>query len=113
MTQQIQHGDQITYTAGGAITAGTIYRPVGAAAAAAGVNVTTGVSGDLISAAFEGVFTVTKAAGASENWAVGDKVYANSTPAGTKTATSNPCLGICVEAAATGATTGKVKLCSF
>jgi len=113
MPLQIQEGSVIGVTAGGTVTAGAIARLVGAAAAVAGVYVSSGSSGQTVQVALEGVFTVAKAAGAGEAWAVGDKIYANSTPAGTKTATSNPALGVCVAAAATGATTGVVKLCSF
>ncbi len=66
--------------------------------------------------ALEGVFTVTKKAHATA-WTAGRKIYANTTggavvAVGAATGTNVP-LGIAVEAAATGATTGKVRLCTF
>jgi predicted RecA/RadA family phage recombinase len=115
MPLQIQDGDVIGVSATGGCTAGTI----------AALNEIAGVYLDTYAAAstntnvpvaLEGVFSVTKKAGANLDFAVGEKVYALSTGGAYKavmTATGGTLpLGIAVEAAVTGATTVKVKLCT-
>lgn len=59
----------------------------------------------------EGVYNVTtKVASAANDWAVGDPVYITSTGDFTEAATGNHYAGRAWEAAATGATTGKVRI---
>jgi predicted RecA/RadA family phage recombinase len=102
-----QDGKIITFTATGAFTQDTIY----AATDVAGVNLETGVTGDLQPVAFCGVFTgLTKTAGTGEAQTIGQALYATSTGAITTTAGSNAVLGWAVETAVTGATTGSVNL---
>ena len=55
----------------------------------------------------EGIFTgLAKTSGTGEAFAVGDRLFwDNSTKKLTKTSTGNLCVGVCLEVAATGATT--------
>jgi predicted RecA/RadA family phage recombinase len=109
MSLQMQEGNIIKVTAGGTVTAGNIC-PL---QECAGVYVSSGGSGDVVAVALEGVFEVPKKAGATLDFAVGEKVQTLTTGGNERavaTGGSEP-LGIAVEAAATGATTVKVKLC--
>lgn len=109
MAKQIQEGNAINVTLGGTVTAGDIV-PL---AEVAGVALASGGSGEVIAVALEGVFEVAKKAGATLDFAVGEKVQTLTTGGverAVATGGSEP-LGIAVEAAATGATTVKVKLC--
>lgn len=105
----LQPGDVIDYTCAGNITLGNVV-PL---SECAGVALLSGVTGAVIPVALSGVFEVTKKAGATLDFAVGEKVQTLTTGGVEKavaTGGSEP-LGIAVEAAVTGATTVKVKLC--
>lgn len=109
-TNYLQEGDVINYTAGGAITSGAIV-PLAECAGVALASATG--SGAVIPVALEGVFTVAKKAGATLDFAVGEKVQTLTTGGVEKavaTGGSEP-LGIAVAAAVTGATTVDVRLC--
>jgi predicted RecA/RadA family phage recombinase len=108
-TNYNQDGDVINYTAGAAITKGAIVKMTevcGVAIAAA-----TG-SGAVIPVAVEGVWTVTKKAGATLDFAVGEMAYSLTTGGVEKAVATGATvpIGYAVEAAVTGATTVKVKL---
>jgi predicted RecA/RadA family phage recombinase len=108
MPLQIQEGKIKEVTLTGNATAGQIC-PL---QECAGVYLNSGVSGDVVPVALEGVFEVPKKAGATLDFAVGEKVQTLTTGGVEKavaTGGSEP-LGIAWEAAATGATTVKVKL---
>lgn len=115
MPLQIQDGDVIGVTATAGCTAGAIWNGDGIAGvfldtyAAASTNTNVPV-------ALEGVFSVTKKAHA-DGWAIGEKIYSLTTGGVNKavaaaTGSAIP-LGIAVAVAATSATTGTVKLCTF
>jgi predicted RecA/RadA family phage recombinase len=111
MPLQYGEGNIINVTTAGNVTAGNIC-PL---TEIAGVYLDTGTTGAVIPVALEGVFVVAKKAGATLDFAVGEKVQTLTTGGAEKavpTGGSEP-LGIAVEAAATGATTVKVKLCSW
>lgn len=79
------------------------------------VALETAASGVAYAAAAEGVFTVTKKAGATLDFAVGEYAYALTT-GGVEVAVptgGTEAVGFAVEAAATGDTTVKVKLDRF
>lgn len=102
-------GNVITVTAptGGA-TEGAIYR----GADMAGVYLTTKSAGASVAVALEGEFVLAKTAGVALS--VGEKLYATTAPAVTSaTGASNLPIGICTLAAATGASTARVKLDLF
>jgi len=103
--------DVITVTAAtGGVTGGAIWR----GDEVAGVYVQSATGGDLVGVAVEGGATVTKAAGATTAFAVGQKAYATTGATATPvTGANNLPLGFAVEAAATGATAVKIKLCTF
>lgn len=106
----VQEGNVIDVTAGGDITQGTI----AVLESCAGVYTKSGVSGDVIPVALTGVFSLTKIAGASEGLAVGRKVYTTATGRVTTVATgTRKPLGFAAAAAATGATTCRVRLHAF
>ena len=110
-TTYVQKGDVIEYTATGNITKGAIV----VLTDFAGVALNTVVTGGICEVALEGVFTVTKKAGATLDFAVGEKVQTLTTGGVEKavaTGGSEP-LGMAVAAAVTGATTVTVKLCRF
>lgn len=105
MRNYVQRGENLTLTApyavasGGGFLVGSIFA-VASAAAANGATV-VGVT--------EGVFDLDKATG--EAWTVGQKIYwDNTAKKTTTTSTSNTLIGVATKAAATGATTGNVKL---
>ena len=109
-TVQVQPGKILTVTAGGAVTSGSVQEVgndfIGVALAAASGS---GVDYPL---ALEGVFTVGKKT--SETWAVGDKVYWDSSNAwASKTyvaAAADAFLGVATAVAGSSVTTGNVKL---
>lgn len=109
MKNFVSDGKTITITAGGAITSGDLDE----LGNMMGVAQNDAASGESVVYAIEGVFTVTKATGTA--WAVGDKVDFDSS-AGNSTVGLTPAAGdvadygVCMEAAASGATTGIVKL---
>lgn len=112
----IQDGKTITITAAtGGATQGNIYKGTHRG----GVYLGTVGGGESVGLALEGVFSLTKKAGATLDFALGEKVailttggvekaHPYSTGAGATVA-----LGHAIEAAATGATTVKVKLDTF
>jgi len=74
-----------------------------------GVCLDDGVSGTNVAVGVKGVFNVLKTAGTA--WTVGQAIYYKaSTDAGITLAAGNTPLGICVEPAASAATSGKVRL---
>ena len=109
-TNLIADGDRIPFTAAGNITAGKIVVMTAGQKGCAGVAMETVTTGSVVAVAVRGVFEVTKAAGATLDFAVGEKVYTTSTGAATPTATGNTGLGIAYAAAVTGATTAQVLL---
>lgn len=113
-TNYLGVGDVIEVTAGaGGVTKDTIYKGTNRG----GVHLATAASGVSTPVALEGIFTVTKKAAATLDFAVGEKVYILTTGGVNKavpvTGGSTISLGFAVEAAATGATTVKVKLAGF
>lgn len=108
MNNYIQDGHRISVTLAAAKSAGAI-EDFGNIV---GVYAETGVTGDVVPVVLDGVFQLTKKAGASEALSVGEKVYLSAAGAITvssATGTNNPA-GVAVETAATGATTCKVRL---
>jgi len=107
-TNLVQDGDVISYTAPGNITKGAIV-PL---TECAGVALNTVTTGGICQVALAGVFTVTKKAGATIDFAVGEYVQTLTTGGVEKAVATggSECLGMAVEAAVTGATTVKVKL---
>lgn len=109
-----QAGDVITVTAGaGGVVKGDIWGGTDFG----GVYTDTAASGQPVGVLLEGVVTVSKKTGTGQDFAVGEKVYRLATGTGkaapvTGAGTKIP-LGMAVEAAVTGATTAKVKLCRF
>ena len=74
-----------------------------------GVAIADGVSGTACAVAVKGVFNVAKTTGAA--WVVGASVYFDGgTGKGTVDADGSPAFGVCVEAAGSSATSGKVRL---
>jgi predicted RecA/RadA family phage recombinase len=107
MKNFIQEGEVIDFTAAGTVTAGTGVL-IGTRL---GIPVTSGVSGDKIALAVEGVFEHAKNTGAGTALTVGGIVYWDDAAKKiTGVASGNTAIGWAVEAAATGDTTGKVKL---
>lgn len=109
-TTLVAEGDRIPFTAAGNITAGQIVVMLAGTTGSAGVAMDTVTTGAVVPVAVTGVFTVTKAAGATLDFAVGERVFTTSTGAATPTATSNTGLGFAYAAAVTGATTVQVRL---
>lgn len=104
----VQNGSTIRVTAPtGGYTAGTMVSLVNMVGV---VSETVAASATAVLVT-EGVYTVTaKKAGAGEAWAIGDDVYLTATGDLTETATSNVFAGTVWETAATGATTGKIRI---
>lgn len=112
MAFQLADGDRIKVTLSGTVSAGAVY--VGDSLA--GIYLQSGVSGDVVPVALEGVFTVTTtAAGAASKFtAVLDKVYATSS--GKASNTAGTPLGHTIEASAStsgGGESIKVRLGTF
>lgn len=113
MPIEIQDGRVIGVTATAGCTAGEIW----AGAEIAGVYLDTYAAASTntnVPVALEGVFSVTRKA-ATQAWSIGTKVYTLTTggaEVAVSTGGSEP-LGIAVAAAASGATSGTVKLCTF
>lgn len=103
----IECGDVFQYTnaTGATITAGTVVK-IGSVVGVALVDIADGATGSVMT---EGVFSLPKATGAG--WSVGDTLYWDDTAKKfTKTDTGNTFAGYAFEAAASGDTTGLVKL---
>lgn len=101
----VSSGDKINVTLTGTVTHSTIHDFTDFA----GVYLNSGVSGDLVPVAVEGIFTLTKD---SSTITAGQKLYSDGTDV-TTTSSSNTPIGFATEAAATGAATVKVKLSAF
>jgi predicted RecA/RadA family phage recombinase len=95
MKNYVQNGSNLTITAGAAISSGDFV----VTGDLVGVAVTDAASGDSVALSCYGVFTGTKASGAS--LAVGDVAYLNSTGKITNTATSNDAVGLVVAVTST------------
>ena len=115
-TNFVQNGETLQYTCTGAVTSGD-FVPLPAAGTGqkcVGVAKVSGVTGDVITLDVEGVFSVsTKKAEPTAGiggWRVFDDIYLTSTGDFTDTATSNGYAGVAWEAAATSATTGKIRI---
>ena len=110
-TNYTGEGDVIDYTTVGDITKGAIV-PL---TECAGVALDSGTTGAVIPVALEGVFTVTKKAAATLDFAVGEYVQSLTTGGVVKAVATggSESLGVAVAAAATGDTTVSVKLCRF
>jgi predicted RecA/RadA family phage recombinase len=107
MKNYVQPGNIITLTAPYAVTSGDGLL-VGAIF---GVAAGTAALGDPVETALEGVYDMKK--GASQAWAVGDKIYWDNTAKNTsKTLTSNTLIGVATDVVAGGATDliGRVRL---
>lgn len=105
MKNYVQDGDTLTLTAPYAVTSG------GGALVGAmfGVAVGDAANGALVALRTTGVFSLAKTTGAA--WTVGQKIYWDNTAkecAGT--ATGNTLVGVATAAAASGDTTGIVRL---
>lgn len=103
----IQDGEVIDITASGTVTSGSpiLY------GTRLGIPLKSGVSGDVIPTAFEGVHQLTKATGAGTALTLGGIVYwDDSAKKITGVSSGNTAIGWAVEAAGTSAATGKVKL---
>jgi len=106
-TNYIQDGDTLDFTAAGTITSGTPFL-MGIRLA---VPLKSGISGDVVPVAVEGVFNLTKNTGAGTGWAMGAAVYWDAaTSKVTGVSTSNTLIGYGAAVAAVGDTTGAVKL---
>lgn len=100
----IQEGDVIEVIAGASFTAGSLFRH----GSLVGVCLNSGVSGDKIQLALEGVFDVAKASGAIS---AGAPVYfINASSDVTATASGNTFCGHAVVAAISGDTTARIRL---
>jgi predicted RecA/RadA family phage recombinase len=109
MAHSISNGEVFNYTCTGAVTNGALL----IIGDTPGVALTAGTTGDVIAVALEGVFTLTKKAAASTNWAAGGQVYYVTTGGVNKltgVAAAGKQIGTGWAAAVTGATTGSVKL---
>lgn len=102
----IQDGDILDLTApSGGVVGGSTYK-IGSIIAVALASVAEGLP---FAGATEGCYTLAKATGAA--WAQGDLLYwDDSGKAFTKTSSGNTKAGVAIAAAASGDTTGKVKL---
>lgn len=106
-TNYIATGEQLDYPAAGAITSGS---PV-LIGTRLGVPLKSGISGDVIPMAINGIWTLTKNTGASTNWVQGGPVYWDAgTSKVTGLVTGNTLIGFGAEIAGTADATGKVKL---
>ena len=109
-TTAIQRGDVLTLTApGGGFTAGVAV----AVSSLVVVPKNTAASGVLTDCDVEGVHTLAKATGAT--WSEGQVLYFDTSTANFKTATNATAFraGVATAAAASGDTTGKVRLCNI
>lgn len=112
-TTYIQEGKTVTVTTPtGGYTSGQ-FVPLPAAGATQkmiGVSSAAYAAGETAVLLTEGVYNCTKLAGAGEAWLVGDDLYAATGMTMTEVATANGYAGVAWEAAATGATTGKIRI---
>lgn len=108
-TTQVADGKVINYVAGATIAAGAVV----VSGDTVGIALVSGVSGDTIAVAIEGVWQVTKVAGTA--WVQGDALAwdasATAFQKGPTPASGDVLLcGLAYTAAASGATTGQIKL---
>lgn len=106
MKTYVQPGDTITITAGATIASGDGVLTDGLF----GIATDSVVSGDLLTLVTAGVVTVAKTTGTA--WTVGQPIYwdVSAAKAVTTSTAGDPEIGVCVVAAASGATTGAVLL---
>ncbi len=106
MENYVQPGEVLTLTApSGGVVAGTPYK-IGSLIVIALISVAQTLP---FTALVRGVATVPKATGAT--WSEGQKLYWDDSAKNfTETNTSDTLAGVAVEAALTGATTGKIRL---
>lgn len=107
VTNYVAEGDSLTLVAPYAVSSG---QGAQFGANLFGVAIATYTSGQTGVFRSEGVFDLTK--NTTGAFAVGDRLYWDNTNKRlTTTTTGNICVGIAVEAAATTAATGRIKLC--
>lgn len=99
-------GAQITYTATGNVTEGTLVQFTNAV----GVALNTVTTGSNVPVAIVGEFSLTKTAAADTGFTQGDAVYVTSTGKINNTATGDKFVGFATAAAVTGATAVNVIL---
>lgn len=105
----VQEGDVLTLDPGATVASGAIAELGTPIAPFAGVSLSTGASGTDSAFAVYGVYNIAKTTGTA--WVVGQPIYwKGSTLKGITDPTGNLRVGICTEAAASGATSGKVRL---
>ena len=109
MAYSVSNGAKLNYTCTGDVSDGALL----IIGDTPGVALTSGATGDVIAVAIEGVFSLSKKAAAGTNWAQGGEVYYVTNGgvnrlAGVAGATAQ--VGTGWTAAATGDTTGTVKL---
>ncbi len=104
-----QLGDILSLDPGATVSSGDLISVGTLPSLIIGVAIADGVSGTACPVAVKGVFDVAKTTGAA--WAVGATVYFDGgTGKGTVNADGSPAFGVCVEAAGSSATSGKVRL---
>ena len=109
-TNQLSDGKVLAVTATGDVASGAIWMGTNMA----GVYLGAGATGDVVSVALEGVYSVVKTASAGDALTLGDQVFAVTTGGDNEAqAAGTVALGHAWEAASTGATTAKVKLGTF
>jgi predicted RecA/RadA family phage recombinase len=100
----------VTLATGTTSTAGNIWMGTNMA----GVYLDTGTAGETVAVAVSGVYEVAKTASAGDALTIGDQVFAVTTGGANEAqAAGTVALGHAWEAAATGATTAKVRLGTF
>lgn len=105
----VQSGDILSLDPGATVSSGDVIAIGAEPNVIAGVALTDGVSGTAIAVGVKGVYDVAKTTGAA--WAVGQRILLDAgNQKGITTGGANQKLGICVEAAASAATSGKVLL---
>ncbi len=109
-TTYVGDGERLSITANNNYTAGDIYTLTSGATGSAGVVVDTVTSGNTAVIALTGVWTLSKAAAATMDFAVGERAFVTSSGKVRPTATANTPIGYAWEAATTGATTAKIRL---
>ena len=105
----IQEGDILALDPGATVASGAVAELGSPVGPFLGVSLDSGVSGTVSAFGTYGVYDIAKTTGTP--WTVGQAIYFKaSTVKGITLASGNMRLGICVEAAASGATSGKVRV---
>ena len=105
----VQEGDILSLDPGATVASGTVAELGSPVGPFLGVSLDAGVSGTVSAFGAYGVYDIAKTTGTA--WTVGQAIFfKSSTAKGITLASGNMRLGICVEAAASGATSGKVRL---